>query len=124
MSDSNAAVDAQFDSRLLSLPAEIRREVYRYVVPPSIHIFTSPQGRLDVAACVEPLASPSSDDKCDIGGYLDGPLRRPRARYRDTDPAWVRCLRSSWGAHWACAEVACADERDQIGDLLSVCKRV
>lgn len=121
---SNAAMHAQYDSRLMSAPAEIRRAIYQHLAPASIHIFMSPQGRLDVSVCLEPPISPSLVEDFFLDGYERRPSDGAPSDYASAESTWARRVASSWGPHWKCEEAAHANDRYHAGDLLSVCKKM
>lgn len=115
----NAAMNAQLDSRFMSAPAEIRRAIYqRLVTQSSIHIFLSPQGRLQVSSCLEPPTSPP------LGGFFQSAADRRPKNAGQNDPTWARRLMSSWGPHWKCEEASLTHDLDYISNFLSVCKKM
>ncbi|KAK7960883.1 hypothetical protein PG988_012097 [Apiospora saccharicola] len=117
----DAAMHAQLDSRFVSAPAEIRRAIYQHLVTSSsIHIFLSPQGRLQVSTCLEPPTSPP------LGGYhkTASERRRRPADAGENDPTWARRLMSSWGPHWECEEASHTRDLACTRNLLFVCKKM
>lgn len=110
----------QHESKLLSAPAEIRRAIYANIIYCQIHAFLS-QGRILLSECLQPNLG---DD------YHDGHERETMAE-GSSDARWARRLRSSWGAHWECEEVAFAQNTDLhkhshhcIYNLLFLCKKM
>jgi hypothetical protein len=75
---------------LFSLPLEIRRQIYGYVLPCSVHVYLD-QGFLRLSVCTEP---------CTSGG--DGSRRDASEPWGDgrSCPIWERRLQSTWGPHW------------------------
>ncbi|KAG6041221.1 hypothetical protein E4U41_005504 [Claviceps citrina] len=88
-------VDAQHQSPLLRLPAELRRHIYAYIVPEQAHLFHDERGNIRAATCVTPSPS-SADHYCFDRRSLGDP----------STAVWARRLRSPWGRHWRCEEVA------------------
>ncbi|KAK8036288.1 hypothetical protein PG993_008902 [Apiospora rasikravindrae] len=115
----DSRVHAQLDSQFMSAPAEIRRAIYEHLVTSSsIHLFLSPQGRLQVTTCLEPSTSPP------LGGFFDPDEGHRPKDAGENDPTWARRLRSLWGPHWKCEEASYARDLDHISNLLSVCKKM
>ena len=84
---------SQPKSALLRLPAELRHQVYLYILPDGIHIRLH-GSELNLSPCLEqpqPRTSPH------VGGYE----RKPDG-YGDI--LWGRRLDSTWGPHWMCEE--------------------
>ena len=113
-------VNSQHESKLLSVPAEIRGEIYAHIFQGQTHAFMS-QGRLHLSVCLRP----SLGDDCH-----DGRERRTMAE-RSLDTRWARRLQSSWGSHWECEETAYPEKADlhehyrhHIRNLLFVCKKM
>ena len=114
-------VHSQHESKLLSVPAEIRRAIYAEIFHGQTHAFLS-QGRIHLSVCFQP----NLGDDCH-----DGRERGTTAEKRRDDPRWVRCLRSSWGPHWECEQAAYPEKTDlhehrrhHAYDLFSVCKKM
>ena len=89
-----ASVDLQLGSRLFLAPYDIRRAIYVHLITNQIHVFLR-QGKIHLSVCVEP--SPAGDHY--------GFERRTSGDW-SSDTIWARRLRSSWGPHWKCEEVA------------------
>ncbi|RYP23576.1 hypothetical protein DL765_001090 [Monosporascus sp. GIB2] len=87
-------MDPQSQSRFFSMPIEIRQAIYAHIIPYAVHIFFQ-QDKVVVSACIE--LCPERD--------LSGFERRSTGDWR-TDAIMARRLRSSWGPHWKCEEVA------------------
>lgn len=111
---------SQRESKLLSAPAEIRRAIYANIIPSQIHAFLS-QGRIQLSVCLQP----NLGDDCH-----DGREREIRGE-ESSQAKWARRLRSSWGPHWECEQVALAENidlhehcRNHIYNLLFVCKKM
>ncbi|RYP70894.1 hypothetical protein DL771_005144 [Monosporascus sp. 5C6A] len=117
-------MDPQSQSRFFSMPIEIRQAIYAHIIPDSVHLFLQ-QDKVAVSACIEPC--PERD--------LSGLDRRSTGDWR-TDAIMARRLRSSWGPHWKCEEVAlgigdsyddkmCDVARDvTMTAVLAVCKKM
>ena len=117
---TNAHMHSQRESKLLSAPAEIRRAIYANIIPSQIHAFLS-QGRIQLSGCLQPNLG---DD------FHDGREREIRGE-ESSQAKWARRLRSSWGPHWECEQVALAENtdlhehgRNYIYNLLFVCKKM
>lgn len=93
----------QLHCKLLSVPLEIRQEIYIYLFPYGFHVCTH-QGRMHLSECAEPLTN----------GGLIGQERRDFPSFVFTDPVWMRRLQSPWGQHWKGEEVALAMEESRI----------
>ncbi|KAI0415300.1 hypothetical protein F5X98DRAFT_347035 [Xylaria grammica] len=125
---SQAYMHPQHESRLLSVPIEIRRAIYANAVPRQIHVFLS-QGKLRLSACLEPNLGDHRHDGRERGRdhVVGSNVRDPEAEAR-----WARRLRSSWGPHWQCEELTLSDEgapshnsrRHGISNLLFSCKKL
>ncbi|RYP67238.1 hypothetical protein DL769_005815 [Monosporascus sp. CRB-8-3] len=87
-------MDPQSQSRFFPMPIEIRQAIYAHIIPSAVHLFLQ-QDKVAVSACIEPC--PERD--------LSGMERRSTGDWR-TDAIMARRLRSSWGPHWKCEEVA------------------
>lgn len=106
-------MDPQAKSQFFSFPAEIRDAIYAYLVPNAVHVFMRECNAV-ISTCLEP----------NIGADLSGWERKPDPRLddrSDADAVWGRRLRSSWGPHWRCEEVA---QTTTVMALFSVCKRM
>jgi hypothetical protein len=93
-------MDAQLGSRLLCAPLEIRRAIYAYLVPYGVH--ASMRGdNVFLSACIQPHPNNS----------LSGEERTIQRGWAMlcVDPRFSRRLRSSWGPHWECQEIASRD---------------
>ncbi|KAI1119804.1 hypothetical protein F5Y10DRAFT_150740 [Nemania abortiva] len=116
---SDAHMHSQQESRLLSAPAEIRRAIYANVIPDQVHVFLS-HGRLQLSVCLQPNLGDDSHDGYERGTTHDW----------STDATWAGRLRSSWGPHWECEEVAKnptdlrGSRRHDVLGLLFSCKRM
>ncbi len=116
----DAHMHSQRESKLVSAPAEIRRAIYANTIPSQIHAFLS-QGRIQLSVCLQPNLG---DD------HHDGHERETRGEEL-SQAKWARRLRSSWGPHWECEQVAFAENtdvhehcRNHIHNLLVVCKKM
>ncbi|KAL5347959.1 hypothetical protein ACLOAV_007371 [Pseudogymnoascus australis] len=95
-------VHPQVQSKLLSVPVEIRQAIYAQIFHGQSHAFLW-QGRIHLSECFQP----------NLGdGSHDGRERGTTAERGRGDLKWVRRLRSSWGAHWECEEAAYAEKTD------------
>ena len=113
-----ASVDLQLGSRLFLAPYDIRRAIYVHLITNQVHVFLR-QGKIHLSVCVEP--SPAGDHY----GF-----ERRTSGDLSSDTIWARRLRSSWGPHWKCEEVA-SRINDNYGAayginvaVLLVCKRM
>ena len=115
---TRASIDPQLGSGLFLAPIEIRRAIYVHLIPNGVHVFFR-QGKIHLSVCVEP--SPAGDH--------DGSDRKTTGDWL-SDTMWARRLRSSWGPHWKCEEVATRtdDNYEAACDInmtvLLVCKRM
>lgn len=113
------STDNQQQCTLLSLPSELRREIYGYIVAEEAHVFLH-GGRLNVSTCK--TLTPSDDFFCFDRRSLGDP----------SAPVWARRLEASWGLHWRCEEVALdldrghvvEDEHDDTKALLMTSRRM
>jgi hypothetical protein len=91
---------------LLYVPLEIRRSIYLYLIPTQLHI-SLPQSAnsIHITPCVEP----------DLNANLGGAERC----YRSDDSIFSSRIRSSWGPHWRCEEIALGmdDESHGVGPV-------
>lgn len=87
-------MDSQMQSHIFSLPLETRQSIYAALMPESIHVFLR-EGKVAISTCTAP----------NTARYLDGFERRKPGK-REEEAIWARRLRSSWGPHWQCEEVA------------------
>ncbi|KAI0117917.1 hypothetical protein GGR51DRAFT_555199 [Nemania sp. FL0031] len=92
---SDVHMHLQLESRLLSAPAEIRRMIYANIIPRQIHAFHAHEGPY-LSICLQPNLG---DDEHD--GH-----ERGTTHICSTDGRWAGRLRSTWGAHWECEELA------------------
>lgn len=116
---TGSKVDSQSDSRLLSAPLEVRREIYSHFgIDNQIHLVLH-EGRLRMSVCLEPSLG---DNIC------DGRERRTTYNLDYSDVQWARRLASLWGPHWECEENATRINSDKnvhhISDLRLVCKKM
>ncbi|RYO91860.1 hypothetical protein DL762_001940 [Monosporascus cannonballus] len=88
-------MDPQSQSRFFPMPIEIRQAIYAHIIPSAVHLFLQQEDKVAVSACIGPC--PERD--------LSGMERRSTGDWR-TDAIMARRLRSSWGPHWKCEEVA------------------
>jgi hypothetical protein len=114
-------VHPQHESKLLSMPAEIRQAIYAQIFHGQTHAFLS-QGRIHLSVCLQPNLG---DDR------HDGRERVTTPDWRQDDPGWARRLRSTWGVHWECEEAAYGGRTDlhehrhyQTYDLFCACKKM
>ncbi|KAG6002382.1 hypothetical protein E4U21_003142 [Claviceps maximensis] len=120
MSVEKHVVDRQLQSPLLRLPAELARQIYAYIVPPQAHLYRD-DASVCAATCITP--SPSNDYYC-----FDR-----RSHGDPSTTVWARRLKSSWGGHWRCEEVAKRLQTDSPGKqtqhdsaiaLMASCRRI
>ncbi|OIW26328.1 hypothetical protein CONLIGDRAFT_646505 [Coniochaeta ligniaria NRRL 30616] len=94
-------MDTQEQSPFFSLPPEVRDAIYTYILPNAIHVFLR-EGKVAISTCMDP----------EIAGFLTGRERIPSEEElvgfgeRSSQTVWARRLRSSWGPHWQCEEIA------------------
>jgi hypothetical protein len=109
----------QRESRLMSMPVEIRRAIYASVIDDyHIHAFLS-EGRIQLSTCLQPNLGDHKHDGHD------------RKSENISWPKWARRLRSSWGPHWECEELALSENgnlheqnRNQFYHLLFLSKKM
>jgi hypothetical protein len=97
--DISAQTMSQPQSALLRLPAELRHEIYSYILPDDIHILLQGE-KCFMAACVE-RSNPWHSK------WATGHEREPKGRnvdYRKKNAVFARRLQSTWGPHWVCEE--------------------
>ncbi|OCK78679.1 hypothetical protein K432DRAFT_252881, partial [Lepidopterella palustris CBS 459.81] len=114
----HASINPQLRSRLLLAPYDIRRAIYAHLIPNRVHVFLR-GGKVHLSVCV---ASRQED-------HDDGFERKSTPSGDSSDSIWARRLRSSWGPHWKCEEVASSRVDDNctvacgiIRDIFLVCK--
>ncbi|RWA12244.1 hypothetical protein EKO27_g2853 [Xylaria grammica] len=80
---SQAYMHPQHESRLLSVPIEIRRAIYANAIPRQIHVFLS-QGKLRLSACLEPNLGDHRHDGRERGRdhFVGSNVRDPEAEAR------------------------------------------
>ena len=115
-------VHSQAESRLLSAPLEVRREIYSYFsIDNQIHIFQR-EGKLRISTCLKPSLGDHVHDGRDRRNNRD----KEGLSYRN--PEWARRLASPWGPHWECEDnasrVNSGKELYHVYDLRSVCKKM
>jgi hypothetical protein len=97
--DVRTVFNPQPKSKFFAAPAEIRYEIYAYLLPEQMHLSLCEKGfRL------LPCAQRDKDDDPDCFGQRTNNanlLTNPLA-----DPIYALRLRSSWGSHWRCEETA------------------
>lgn len=136
---ATAIIDNQDASPLFNIPLELRHAIYGHLVDISVrHIYSVADSdgisRLHSTPCIAPGASDAN--------YLDGSERCPEKpvpgeEYPIASPIFKRRLRSGWGPHWMCEELAfhpqdCSEEALQAASsfsrgsfsFLRVCKRM
>jgi hypothetical protein len=106
----------QQNSRLLLLPAEIRHEIFQYLVPSEVHLRWLDSGYV-FSECLRPPGP--RDDKDMMMGSVTWELHDI---YEDDGPfderdetVLARRLLSSWGCHCKCEEVATGENNDRRG---------
>ncbi|OBT64925.1 hypothetical protein VE03_05693 [Pseudogymnoascus sp. 23342-1-I1] len=114
-------VHSQHESKLLSIPVEIRQAIYTQIFHGQTHAFLW-HGRIHLSECLQPNLGDDSHD---------GRERKSTVEWGGDDPKWARRLRSSWGVHWECEEAANPEKTDMrkhrrqhAYDLLVVCKKM
>ncbi|MBE3046711.1 hypothetical protein IMZ48_30100 [Candidatus Bathyarchaeota archaeon] len=89
----------QTQSRLLSLPLEIRREIILHVLSPvpNLHLYLE-DGRPRVSPC---LGANLGEER-----FRERTVpREPGAPFADRQGEWARRMNSPWANHWMCEEV-------------------
>ena len=81
---------------LLSLPLETRWEIYYYLTSSAVHIFLR-DGTFFMSTCVVSIKH-DDQDLCGEERMTTGDVW--------TDTIWMRRIRSTWGSHWQCEELA------------------
>lgn len=84
----------QAENQLLSVPNEVLQAIYAHLVPDGVHVFLR-QGKIVLSKCVMPVVTD------DLTGF-----ERSTTGNKSADTIWARRLKSSWGPHWQCEEVA------------------
>ncbi|KAH7079469.1 hypothetical protein FB567DRAFT_532638 [Paraphoma chrysanthemicola] len=119
---TNASIDAdthlQRYSRFFQLPHDIQRLIYEALVPSAVHIQVR-EGRTIVSKCASPQAMDEEDDGESRREGL--PFGGGKWNFEDTHIHAQR-LRSCWGPHWRCEELARKTRGGGLTGLLSVCK--
>lgn len=113
---------SQQQPRLLEVPYDVRRQIYDYIVPSSVHIWCV-GGVIRLFSCVpHPAADPKDPGKECKEGL---PLGEDEWNNSHTE-IWAARLQSSWGPHWKCEEKASelAQGSDTIAMLLRVSKHM
>ncbi|KAH7065907.1 hypothetical protein BKA63DRAFT_524855 [Paraphoma chrysanthemicola] len=114
---ANAA--PQMPCSFFKLPLELRQAIYGYLVPYGVHLNLRPD-IFSLSVCVQPRPNDSF-----YGGerrWVDYP--------RGPEPIYPRRLRSSWGHHWECEEIALGTNhtvealRDSSMDFMLTCKKM
>ncbi|RYP90037.1 hypothetical protein DL770_003817 [Monosporascus sp. CRB-9-2] len=110
-------MDTQAQSRLFSLPVELRQAIYDHIIPYAVHLFQQDKN-VTISACIEPYPD----------RHLSGRERYFAGDWR-TDATMARRLRSSWGPHWNCEEVARRtgvghDDETTLTAILATCKKM
>jgi hypothetical protein len=90
-------------SAFLRLPAELRHEIYSYVLPNDIHMRLQGE-KCFMAACIE-YSSPWHNSKW-ADGYERERSDGSNLGYHVEKAVFVRRLQSTWGPHWMCEENA------------------
>jgi hypothetical protein len=112
-------VNFQLQSKLFNSPLEIRQQIYGYLLPRGAHLYLR-QNTLCISKCFDR----SRDGNF---GYERRVSRFPPELC--SDEVWKRRLRSTWGPHWECEELAGGLEgsRDIASEenlaFLRVCRR-
>jgi len=102
----------------MQLPYDLQNLIYEYLVPSAIHIHAH-GSKIIASACISPQAILENDTGLERKEGL--PSGDKPWNYEDTH-VWARRLRSSWGVHWKCEEVAGCDHVSTVRRLLRVCK--
>ena len=110
-------------SSLLSLPAELRNEIYLYLVPDRIHV-RQEENIISLAACLTIELDENYEENfhSPAANILGGSERRPSEG--DIERVFMRRLQSTWGPHWKCEEAALSrdDVHNSGTQLLFVCQ--
>jgi hypothetical protein len=113
----------QSQSRLLQALAEIRHEIFSYILPAQFHLYLQ-DDKLCLLTCLElDKNKRSSNSFQEPKSYPYDGQKRSHDKYHGPDYVWARRIESSWGPHWTC------EENIQIGNmsamsLLLSCERM
>jgi hypothetical protein len=105
---------------LLKIPYDIRRMIYDYIVPSSVHISTT-RGVTRLFSCVPtPAADPTDPGKeCQEGLPVE-----ENTWDESHTKKWSARLQSTWGPHWKCEEKANELVDDSDIDTIEILLRV
>ena len=97
--DYKMHMNPQLRSKFFGTSLELRQQIYGYLIPDGVHV-SFRQGNFSLSVCVQPDPNNSFDGNERRGlEFLPTPIGTP-------DPLWMQRLRSTWGPHWECEEVA------------------
>ncbi|OAL44288.1 hypothetical protein IQ07DRAFT_592364 [Pyrenochaeta sp. DS3sAY3a] len=107
-------------NRLLSLPSELRRNIYQYTFPDQVHLRCQ-DGITRISRCVQPYEDRHSPRNWNHGGWERKSHTEISCR---RDPILGRRVQSTWGPHWKCEEHAHIEDEEmtQVTSLLRSCK--
>jgi hypothetical protein len=116
--------DPQHQCKFFAAPAEIRYAIYAYLIPDRIHLsFREKRFRLSLCIQRDQDGAPNCINRQSNAANLVGDGEK--------DSIYARRLRSSWGSHWRCEEIAIQMEEEcemnwdnTAKALLLVCKRM
>lgn len=121
----NTSFDPQLKSKFFALPTELRLAIYAYFIPDQIHVLLHESQSFGFSKCIQ--YGGDEDPDCISQRSNDMELGQTSA----LDPIFGRRLRSSWGPHWRCEELAMhMRESYELNynittiELLGVCKRM
>jgi hypothetical protein len=112
-------VNPQLQTKLFTSPLEIRQQIYSYLLPCGAHVYFR-QNKLCISRCFDRGQERRFGDERRVSGVTQTVC---------SDRVWHRRLRSTWGPHWECEELACGLEgsRDIANEaslaFMQVCKR-
>lgn len=86
---TDAHIHLQHESKLLSLPAEIRQAIYAHIIPRQAHASLR-HGRILLSDCIQPSLGDDDHDGKEFQHIID------------FSPDGSHPLQSSWGPHWEC----------------------
>lgn len=103
-------MDAQSQSPFFRLALELRQVIYSHLLPDAIDVFMQ-DDKVITSACVMPEQTwdldgserrTAQDSLEDFRWIQERQITKPLPK----DHTWARRVRSTWGPHWRCEEVA------------------
>ncbi|KAH7079470.1 hypothetical protein FB567DRAFT_532640 [Paraphoma chrysanthemicola] len=118
-------VDPQLTSRLVQAPYDVRREIFKYLIPQNIHVYLD-HDQLRLSECL--VYSQATEEQLGRERPTDVPDGNQDEHLRHQ--AWARRLMSPWGPHSICEEALLGSQisgqsRDVAADaLLRTCRLI